>query len=116
MCKGSISDFNNRKLLLTAKLLEQGYRYHKFIEHFLNSTTDTQSRSLNIILIGKKTLLYNRACRSCRAHHWSVICGHVFEPQHVISNNVAFGQIETQTSLYCLILSLETPNDVQSVA
>ena len=36
-------DFNNRNLFLTAKLLKQGYRYHKFEKHFLNSTTDTQS-------------------------------------------------------------------------
>ena len=36
-------DFNNRNLFLTAKLLKQGYRYHKFEKYFLNSTTDTQS-------------------------------------------------------------------------
>ena len=39
-----------------------------------------------------------------------------FEPQHVISNNVAFCQVQTQTSLCSLILSLETPKDVLSVA
>ena len=33
------------------------------------------------------------------------------EPRHVISNNVAFWQVYTQTSLYSLLLSLETPND-----
>ena len=35
------------------------------------------------------------------------------EPQHVISNNVAFckGRLTT-----CAALSLETPNDVRSVA
>ena len=38
------------------------------------------------------------------------------EPWHVISNNVAFWQVLTQTSLCSLLLSLETPNDVQSVA
>ena len=37
----NVDDFNNRNLFLTAKLLKQGYRYHKI--HFLNSTTDTQS-------------------------------------------------------------------------
>ena len=36
-------DFNNRNLFLTAKLLKQGYIYHKIEKHFLNSTTDTQS-------------------------------------------------------------------------
>ena len=39
-----------------------------------------------------------------------------YEPWHVISNNVAFWQVETQTSLCNLLLNLETPNDVQSVA
>ena len=39
----NVDDFNNRNLFLTAKLLKQGYRYHKFQKHFLNSTTDTQS-------------------------------------------------------------------------
>ena len=39
----NVDDFNNRNLFLTAKLLKQGYRYHKFRKHFLNSTTDTQS-------------------------------------------------------------------------
>ena len=40
----------------------------------------------------------------------------IFEPRHVISNNVAFRQVQTQTSLCSLLLSLETPNDVWSVA
>ena len=39
----NVDDFNKRNLFLTAKLLKQGYRYHKFEKHFLNSTTDTQS-------------------------------------------------------------------------
>ena len=39
----NIDDFNNRTLLLTAKLLKQGYRYQIFEKHFLNSTTETQS-------------------------------------------------------------------------
>ena len=34
------------------------------------------------------------------------------EPWHVISNNV----VKNQTSLCSLLLSLETPNDIQSVA
>ena len=38
------------------------------------------------------------------------------EQGHVISNNVAFWQVQTQTSLCSLLLSLETPIDVQSVA
>ena len=35
---------------------------------------------------------------------------------HVISNNVAFCQVKTQMSQCRLLLSLETPNDVQSVS
>ena len=38
------------------------------------------------------------------------------EPRHVISNNVAFWHEYTQTSLCSLLLSLETPNYVRSVA
>ena len=34
----------------------------------------------------------------------------------MIPNNVAFWQVQTQTSLYSLILSVETPNDAQSLA
>ena len=41
---------------------------------------------------------------------------HAYEPRQEISNNVAFWQVKTQTSLGSLILSLETPIDVQSVA
>ena len=40
----------------------------------------------------------------------------IIEPRHVISNNVVFWQVYTQTSLCSLRLSLETPNAVQSVA
>ena len=39
----NVDNFNNRNLFLTAKVLKQGYRYHKFEKHVLNSTTDTQS-------------------------------------------------------------------------
>ena len=39
----NVDDSNNIYLFLTAKLLKQGYRYHKFEKRFLNSTTDTQS-------------------------------------------------------------------------
>ena len=42
-------------LILTAKLLKEGYSYHKFEKHFLNSTTDTQSWLLNTMLV--KTVL-----------------------------------------------------------
>ena len=39
----NVDDFNNRNLFLTAKLLKQGYRYHKIRKAFSKSTTDTQS-------------------------------------------------------------------------
>ena len=35
---------------------------------------------------------------------------------NVISNNVTFWQAETQTSMCGLMLSWETPNDVQLIA
>ena len=38
------------------------------------------------------------------------------EPWHVISNTVAFWQVQIQTRLCSLFLNLENPNDVQSVA
>ena len=41
---------------------------------------------------------------------------YIYEPQHVISNNVVFWQVQAQMSLCSHLLSLETPNDVQSVA
>ena len=33
MCS-NVDDFNNRNLSLTAKLLKQGYRYHKILKAF----------------------------------------------------------------------------------
>ena len=40
----NVDDFNNRNLFLNAKLLKQGYRYHKYRKAFSTfSTTDTQS-------------------------------------------------------------------------
>ena len=40
----------------------------------------------------------------------------IIEPRHVIANNVAFWQVQTQTSLCSHFLSLETQNDIRSVA
>ena len=39
----NVDDVNNRNLFLTAKLLKQRNKYHKFEKHFLNSTTNTLS-------------------------------------------------------------------------
>ena len=36
-----VADFNARNKCLTAKLLQQGYRYHKLRKHFLNFIADT---------------------------------------------------------------------------
>ena len=43
-------------------------------------------------------------------------CEYRYEPWHVISNNVAFWQEQIRKSQCSLLLSLETPNDVPSVA
>ena len=40
----------------------------------------------------------------------------LYEPRHEISNNVAFWHEWTYASLFSLLLSLETPNYVHSVA
>ena len=44
----NIDNFNNRTLFMTAKLLKQDII--KFEKHFLNSTTDTQSKWLHTTL------------------------------------------------------------------
>ena len=38
--RNHVSDFHARNKLLTAKLLQQGYRYHNFEKHFLNFIAD----------------------------------------------------------------------------
>ena len=43
----NFDDFNSRNLFLTAKVLKQGYRYHKILKAFSISTTDSQSQLLN---------------------------------------------------------------------
>ena len=47
----------------------------------------------------------------------SLVCSLMrkYEPWHVISSNVVFWQVQTQTCLCSLLLSLETPNYCQSV-
>ena len=52
----NVGDFNNRKLFLTAKLLKQGYRYHKIRKAF----SKFYHRHVEIVVkynIGLKTLL-----------------------------------------------------------
>ena len=41
-------DFNARKKSLTAKPIQQGYRYHKLRKPFLNLNVDTFNKFLNI--------------------------------------------------------------------
>ena len=55
MCS-NVDDFNNRNLFLTAKLLKQGYRYHKIRKSF----SKFKHRHSELIVkynIGFKTLL-----------------------------------------------------------
>ena len=49
-------DFNNRKLILTAKLLKQGYRYHKIRKAF-SKFYHSHSELIVKYNIGLKTLL-----------------------------------------------------------
>ena len=51
-----VTDFNARNKCLTAKLLQQGYRYHNFEKHFLNFILDT-IESISKYNVGLKTLL-----------------------------------------------------------
>ena len=44
-----LADFNVRNKSLTAKLLQQGYRYHKLRKAFLNFIIDTLNWFLNVI-------------------------------------------------------------------
>ena len=46
----------------------------------------------------------------------TLLLTNILMSRDVISNNVAFWQVNTLTSLWSLLLSLETPNVVQSVA
>ena len=55
MCSNN-DDFNNRNLFLTAKLLKQGYRYHKIRKAF-SKFYHRHSESISKYNIGLKTLL-----------------------------------------------------------
>ena len=46
----NVSDFSCRKKALTAKLLKQGYRYHKLRKAFLSFIADTVSWLKNMML------------------------------------------------------------------
>ena len=48
-----VSYSNKRQPFLTAELLKQGFDIINFVKHFLNSTTGTQSWSLNTMLTWK---------------------------------------------------------------
>ena len=51
-----------------------------------------------------------------KANQLEVTGKSIIEPRHVISNNVVFWTSVHSDGLYSLPLSLETPNDVQSIA
>ena len=55
-------------------------------------------------------------CFQTEEHYSCTMRSKQNERRHEISNNVAFLQVKTQTSLCSLLLSFETLNDVQSVA
>ena len=55
MCS-NVDDFNNRNLFLTAKLLKQGYRYHKIRKTF-SKFYHRHSELIVKYKIGLKTLL-----------------------------------------------------------
>ena len=55
MCS-NVDDFNNRNLFLTAKLLKQGYRYHKIRKAF-STFYHRHSELIVKYNIGLKTLL-----------------------------------------------------------
>ena len=48
-----VTDFNNRNKFLTAKLLKQGYRYHKLRKAFSNFIVGTLNWSKNIMSVWK---------------------------------------------------------------
>ena len=52
----NVDDFNNRNLILTAKLLKQGYRYHKIRKPF-SKFYHRHSELIGKYNIGLKTLL-----------------------------------------------------------
>ena len=52
----NVEDFNNRNLFLTAKLLKQGYRYHKIRKAF-SKFYHSHSELIVKYKIGLKTLL-----------------------------------------------------------
>ena len=53
----NVDDFNNRNLFLTAKLLKQGYRYHKIRKAFFSKFYHRHSELIVTYNIGLKTLL-----------------------------------------------------------
>ena len=57
-----VADFNTRNLLLTQKLLKQGYWYHNHHRTFLNFTVNTMIGYPNSIL--DLNLSCARACRN----------------------------------------------------
>ena len=56
MCS-NVNDFNNRNLFLTAKLLKQGYRYHK-IQKAFSKFYHRHSKFIVKYGIGLKTILH----------------------------------------------------------
>ena len=57
-----VADFNTCNKILTAKLLKQGYRYHKLCKAFKNSIDATTTWYPNLMM--DSNLFLNKACRN----------------------------------------------------
>ena len=59
MCS-NVDDFNNRNLFLTAKLLKQGYRYHKIVKYNIGLKTLLQQGISEPIFYGDLVYKFKR--------------------------------------------------------
>ena len=111
------------KQLLSSKRKEKAYKtllcivyIHKVFSFFVSdmylliTLVMCSGSVLNVVISVKMFYLTTTPPK------WLQVIHVIYEPPHVISNNVAFLQVSTQTSLCSPLLSLETPNYVQLVA
>ena len=56
----TVSDFNERDLYITGKLLYQDFRYHKLVKHSQNFSTDTRNSLSNtdVLVKDKYAMVY----------------------------------------------------------
>ena len=84
-----------------------------FKNAFMNSGSTVTFR--NQILFSFRALVWHRY-KILKAKWHIYTASLIIEPRHEISNNLTFWQVYTQRSLCSLLLGLETPSGVQSVA